>query len=109
MAYLHRDPEGGSHSRLPYQGTVVHYNGGKISNTALKVKMTTTNTIAVKIWWVITLSICSKITAGRYGKKLRYLHTKVTLNQVYAAGWLNERRECAGCSGSGKKMSAIAG
>lgn len=33
MAYLHRDPEGGSHSGLPYQGTVVPYNGGKISNT----------------------------------------------------------------------------
>jgi iron complex outermembrane receptor protein len=23
MAYLHRDPEGGSHSGLPYEGTVV--------------------------------------------------------------------------------------
>lgn len=33
MAYLHRDPQGGSHSGLPYQGTVVPYNGGKISNT----------------------------------------------------------------------------
>lgn len=69
--------------------------------------MTTTNTIAVKIWWVITLSICS-ITAGRYGKKLRYLHTKVTLNQVYAAGWLNETALNRGYSGSGEKMSAIA-
>lgn len=67
MAYLHRDPEGGSHSGLPYQGTVVPYNGGKFLTLSLKVKMTTTNTIAVKIWWVITLSICS-ITAGRYGK-----------------------------------------
>lgn len=33
MAYLHRDPEGGSHSGLPHQGTVVPYNGRKISNT----------------------------------------------------------------------------
>ncbi len=33
MAYLHRDPEGGSHSGLPYEGTVVPHAGKKISNT----------------------------------------------------------------------------
>lgn len=67
MAYLHRDPEGGSHSGLPYDGTVVPHYGQKISNTFLRARMTTTNTIAARTWWATTLSTCS-ITAGRYAK-----------------------------------------
>lgn len=40
-------------------------------------------------------------------QKLRYLHTKVELNQVYAAGWLNETELNRGYSGSDEKMNAI--
>lgn len=40
-------------------------------------------------------------------QKLRYLHTKVELNQVYAAGWLNESELNRGYSGSDEKMNAI--
>ncbi len=67
MAYLHRDPQGGSHSDCLIKARLYLITAEKFLTLSLKVKMTTTNTIAVKIWWVITLSICS-ITAGRYGK-----------------------------------------
>lgn len=40
-------------------------------------------------------------------QKLRYLHTDVELNQVYAAGWLNDTELNRGYSGSDENMSAI--
>ncbi len=38
-------------------------------------------------------------------QKLRYLHTDVELNQVYAAGWLNEAELNRGYSGSDEKKN----
>lgn len=107
MAYLHRDPEGGSHSGLPYQGTVVPYNGGKISNTFFEGEDDydkydrRENMVGYNIEHLFD-------SGWSVRQKLRYLHTKVTLNQVYAAGWLNETALNRGYSGSGEKMSAIA-
>lgn len=107
MAYLHRDPEGGSHSGLPYQGTVVPYNGGKISNTFFEGEDDydkydrRENMVGYNIEHLFD-------NGWSVRQKLRYLHTKVTLNQVYAAGWLNETALNRGYSGSGEKMSAIA-
>ncbi|HBZ5635248.1 TPA: ferrioxamine B receptor FoxA [Salmonella enterica subsp. enterica serovar Weltevreden] len=107
MAYLHRDPEGGSHSGLPYQGKVVPYNGGKISNTFFEGEDDydkydrRENMVGYNIEHLFD-------NGWSVRQKLRYLHTKVTLNQVYAAGWLNETALNRGYSGSGEKMSAIA-
>lgn len=107
MAYLHRDPQGGSHSGLPYQGTVVPYNGGKISNTFFEGEDDydkydrRENMVGYNIEHLFD-------NGWSVRQKLRYLHTKVTLNQVYAAGWLNETALNRGYSGSGEKMSAIA-
>ncbi|EKL0722400.1 ferrioxamine B receptor FoxA [Citrobacter freundii] len=106
MAYLHRDPEGGSHSGLPYDGTVVPHYGQKISNTFYEGENDydkydrRENMVGYNIEHMFD-------SGWSVRQKLRYLHTDVELNQVYAAGWLNETELNRGYSGSDEKMSAI--
>ena len=106
MAYLHRDPEGGSHSGLPYGGTVVPHYGQKISNTFYEGEDDydkydrRENMVGYNIEHMFD-------SGWSVRQKLRYLHTDVELNQVYAAGWLNETELNRGYSGSDEKMSAI--
>ncbi len=106
MAYLHRDPEGGSHSGLPYDGTVVPHYGQKISNTFYEGEDDydkydrRENMVGYNIEHLFD-------SGWSVRQKLRYLHTDVELNQVYAAGWLNETELNRGYSGSDEKMSAI--
>ena len=106
MAYLHRDPEGGSHSGLPYDGTVVPHYGQKISNTFYEGEDDydkydrRENMVGYNIEHLFD-------NGWSVRQKLRYLHTDIELNQVYAAGWLNETELNRGYSGSDEKMSAI--
>ncbi len=106
MAYLHRDPEGGSHSGLPYDGTVVPHYGQKISNTFYEGEDDydkydrRENMVGYNIEHMFD-------SGWSVRQKLRYLHTDVELNQVYAAGWLNETELNRSYSGSDEKMSAI--
>ncbi|MRI62298.1 ferrioxamine B receptor FoxA, partial [Enterococcus faecalis] len=99
MAYLHRDPEGGSHSGLPYDGTVVPHNGKKITNTFFEGEDDydkydrRENMVGYNIEHMFD-------SGWTVRQKLRYLHTKVELNQVYAAGWLNDTELNRGYSGS---------
>lgn len=106
MAYLHRDPEGGSHSGLPYDGTVVPHYGQNISNTFYEGEDDydkydrRENMVGYNIEHLFD-------NGWSVRQKLRYLHTDVELNQVYAAGWLNETELNRGYSGSDENMSAI--
>ncbi len=80
MAYLHRDPEGGSHSGLPYEGTVVPHSGKKISNTFFEGEDDydkydrRENMVGYNIEHLFD-------SGWSVRQKLRYLHTKVELNQ----------------------------
>ncbi len=106
MAYLHRDPEGGSHSGLPYDGTVVPHYGNKVANTFFEGEDDydkydrRENMVGYNIEHMFN-------NGWSVRQKLRYLHTKVNLNQVYAADWLNETELNRGYSGSDEKMNAI--
>lgn len=106
MAYLHRDPEGGSHSGLPYEGTVVPHYGKKIANTFFEGEDDydkydrRENMVGYNFEHLFD-------NGWSVRQKLRYLHTKVELNQVYAAGWLNKTELNRGYSGSDEKMNAI--
>lgn len=106
MAYLHRDPEGGSHSGLPYEGTVMPHYGKKIANTFFEGEDDydkydrRENMVGYNFEHLFD-------NGWSVRQKLRYLHTKVELNQVYAAGWLNETELNRGYSGSDEKMNAI--
>ncbi|WP_299996777.1 TonB-dependent siderophore receptor [uncultured Cedecea sp.] len=106
MAYLHRDPEGGSHSGLPYEGTVVPYNGKKISNTFYEGEpgFDKYNRQENMVGYDIEHQFDSGWSVRQ---KVRYLNTKVELNQVYAAGWANASQLNRGYSGSEEQMNAI--
>ena len=106
MAYLHRDPEGGSHSGLPYEGTVVSHAGRKISNTFYEGEDDYDKYDRRED--MVGYNVEHAFESGwSVRQKLRYLHTKVNLNQVYAAGWLNDSELNRGYSGSDEKMNAI--
>ncbi|MCG8707661.1 TonB-dependent siderophore receptor [Brenneria sp. 4F2] len=86
MAYLHRDPEGGSHSGLPYEGTVTAHNGRKISNTFYEGEENDEKYDRKQN--LIGYNFEQGFDNGwAVRQKLRYLHTKVHLDQVYAYGW----------------------
>ncbi|MGK9175923.1 ferrioxamine B receptor FoxA [Yokenella regensburgei] len=106
MAYLHRDPEGGSHSGLPYEGTVVPHAGKKISNTFFEGEDDYDNYDRREN--MVGYNVEHAFESGwSVRQKLRYLQTKVNLNQVYAAGWLNDTELNRGYSGSDEKMNAL--
>ncbi len=106
MAYLHRDPEGGSHSGLPYEGTVTSHAGRKISNTFFEGEDDYDKYDRREN--MVGYNVEHAFDSGwSVRQKLRYLHTKVDLNQVYAAGWLNDTELNRGYSGSDESMSAI--
>ncbi|KDE37002.1 ferrioxamine B receptor [Kosakonia radicincitans UMEnt01/12] len=106
MAYLHRDPEGGSHSGLPYEGTVTPHAGRKISNTFFEGEDDYDKYDRREN--MVGYNIEHAFDSGwSVRQKLRYLHTKVNLNQVYAAGWLNDTELNRGYSGSDESLSAI--
>jgi len=106
MAYLHRDPEGGSHSGLPYEGTVVPHNGQKISNTFYEGESDYDKYNRQEN--MVGYDIEHQFDSGwSVRQKVRYLHTKVELNQVYASGWANETELNRGYSGSEEQMNAI--
>ncbi|PWC15444.1 TonB-dependent siderophore receptor [Brenneria roseae subsp. roseae] len=106
MAYLHRDPEGGSHSGLPYEGTVIAHNGQKISNHFYEGEENyekydrKQNMVGYNFehgfdnGWTVR-------------QKLRYLHTKVHLDQVYAYGWSTGNTLNRYYSGSRESLSAL--
>ncbi|AMO50725.1 TonB-dependent siderophore receptor [Enterobacter sp. FY-07] len=106
MAYLHRDPEGGSHSGLPYEGTVVSHAGQKISNTFFEGedKYDKYDRRENMVGYNVEHAFDSGWSVRQ---KLRYLRTNVDLNQVYAAGWLNDSELNRGYSGSDESLSAI--
>lgn len=106
MAYLHRDPEGGSHSGLPYEGTVVPHAGKKISNTFFEGEddYDKYDRRENMVGYNFEHAFDSDWSVRQ---KLRYLRTKVDLNQVYAAGWLNDTDLNRGYSGSDESLSAV--
>ncbi|RCX02870.1 MULTISPECIES: TonB-dependent siderophore receptor [Kosakonia] len=106
MAYLHRDPEGGSHSGLPYEGTVVPHAGKKISNTFFEGEDDYDNYDRREN--MVGYNVEHAFDSGwSVRQKLRYLHTTVDLNQVYASGWLNDSELKRGYSGSDESLSAV--
>ena len=106
MAYIHRDPQGGSHSGMPYEGTVVDHAGEKISNNFSESERAHEKYDRREN--MVGYSIEHAFDSGWSARqKLRYLHTDVTLNQVYASGWENNTDLKRGYAGSDESLSAI--
>ncbi|MBJ7223459.1 MULTISPECIES: ferrioxamine B receptor FoxA [unclassified Brenneria] len=106
LAYLHRDPEGGSHSGLPYEGTVIAHNGRKIPNTFYEGEENYEKYDRKQN--MVGYNIEHGFDNGwSVRQKARYLRTKVHLDQVYAYGWSSGDSLYRYYSGAREKLSAV--
>lgn len=86
MAYLHRDPEGGSHSGVPYEGSVVPHNGRYISNGFYDGEKNVEKYDRRQN--MVGYNIEHNFDSGwSVRQKVRYLQSRVHLDQVYGYGW----------------------
>ncbi|MBB3191755.1 TonB-dependent siderophore receptor [Halomonas cerina] len=88
-AYLHKDPEGGYHSGLPFEGTVVDHAGRRIANTFFEGEedFDTFERDQYMVGYELEHRFHDTLT-GR--QKLRYTDADVELEQVYAFGWASD-------------------
>lgn len=106
MAYLHRDPEGGSHAGLPYEGTVVPHNGRYLSNTFYEGEKDYEKYDRRQT--MVGYNIEHSFDNGwAVRQKVRYLESRVHLDQVYAYGWVGTSDELTRYyQGSREKLKA---
>ncbi|ACS84269.1 ferrioxamine B receptor FoxA [Musicola paradisiaca] len=106
MAYFQHDPDGGSHSGLPYEGTVVEHNGQKISNTFYEGEENDEKFDRRQTMLGYNLEHRFD-NSWSVRQKLRYLNSHVTLNQVYAYGWSSGNTLNRYYSGGEESLSAV--
>jgi len=89
MAYLQKDPEGGYHSGLPYEGTVNSRNGIKLGNNFYEGDddYDTFERTERMLGYDFEHRFSDNLIARQ---KLRYLSSDVELEQVYAYGWASD-------------------
>nr|CDQ34437.1 Ferric hydroxamate uptake [Virgibacillus halodenitrificans] len=86
MAYLQKDPEGGYHSGVPYEGAVESHNGQKISNNFFDGEDDYDKFERTQRMFGYSLEHRFN-DAWTARQKVRYLNSDTTLNQVYGYGW----------------------
>ncbi|WP_136069352.1 TonB-dependent siderophore receptor [Modicisalibacter radicis] len=86
MAYLQKDPEGGYHSGVPYEGAVDSHNGRKIDNGFFDGEDDYDKFERTQRMFGYSLEHrFSDALVAR--QKVRYLNADVELDQVYGYGW----------------------
>ncbi|WP_251978758.1 TonB-dependent siderophore receptor [Salinicola avicenniae] len=92
MAYLQKDPEGGYHSGVPYEGAVSSHNGQHIDNDFFDGEDDYDKFERTQRMFGYDLEhrFSDDITARQ---KLRYLNSDVELNQVYQYGWVGNSND----------------
>lgn len=105
MAYLHDEPEGGYHSGLPYEGTVVDYNGRRISNNFFEGEddYDKFDRSQQLFGYALEHHFNDRWT---FRQKARHLSSEVENQQVYAYGWANENELTRYYSGGEEDLSA---
>ncbi|MGM0783095.1 MAG: TonB-dependent siderophore receptor [Pseudomonadota bacterium] len=88
-AYLQKDPEGGYHAGLPYEGSVVDRNGRRIDNTFFEGEDDHDDFERTQrmFGYEFEHRFNDSLTARQ---RLRYLNSDVDHQQVYATGWASE-------------------
>lgn len=86
MAYLQKDPEGGYHSGVPYEGAVDSHNGQKIDSEFFDGEddYDTFQRTQRMFGYSFEHRFSDDLVARQ---KVRYLNADVELNQVYGYGW----------------------
>lgn len=106
LAYLQRDPEGGYHSGLPYEGTVVSRNGQKIDNTFFEGEPD--YDLFRRDMAMVGYDLEHRINRNWSAlQKARYLDSDVELKQVYAFGWASDTELNRYYSGGDEDLQAV--
>ncbi|WP_104205366.1 TonB-dependent siderophore receptor [Billgrantia saliphila] len=85
-AYLQKDPEGGYHAGLPYEGTVIDRNGQRIANDFFEGEDEYDK--YERTQRMLGYELEHRFADAWTGRqRLNYLNSDVELNQVYAYGW----------------------
>lgn len=106
MAYIQREPEGGYHSGLPYEGTVVPYEGRTLSRSFFEgesdyEKFRRNQTMLA---YGLEHNFSDAVT---FRQNAQYMKSDVTLNQVYAYGWASPTELYRYYSGSDEDLRAF--
>ncbi|MGQ0333887.1 TonB-dependent siderophore receptor [Halomonas elongata] len=88
-AYLQKDPEGGYHSGLPYEGTIEDHAGRRLSNTFFEGEEDFENFEREQRMFGYALEHRFN-DALTFRQHARYLNADVTMDQVYAYGWASD-------------------
>lgn len=106
LAYLQRDPEGGYHSGLPYEGTVESRNGQKIDNTFFEGEPD--YDLFRRDMTMVGYDLEHRINRNWSAlQKARYLDSDVELKQVYAYGWASATELNRYYSGGDEDLQAL--
>ncbi|EPC02197.1 hypothetical protein L861_15930 [Litchfieldella anticariensis FP35 = DSM 16096] len=107
QAYLQKDPEGGSHSGLPAEGTLFPRNGRKISRHFFEGEpdFETFDRSQVMLGYQLEHTFNDTWSARQ---NFRYLNAEVELDQVYAYGWASETELNRYYSGADETLDAYA-
>ncbi|MDF0751475.1 TonB-dependent siderophore receptor [Marinobacter sp. 71-i] len=106
LAYLQRDPEGGYHSGLPYEGTVESRNGQKIDNTFFEGEPD--YDLFRRDMTMVGYDLEHRINNNWSAlQKARYLDSDVELKQVYAYGWATDTELLRYYSGGDEDLQAV--
>ncbi|MEX0603237.1 MAG: TonB-dependent siderophore receptor [Marinobacter sp.] len=106
LAYLQRDPEGGYHSGLPYDGTVESRNGRKIDNTFFEGEPD--YDLFRRDMTMVGYDLDHRFNnTWSARQKVRYLESDVKLQQVYAFGWATDTELNRYYSGGDEDLEAI--
>ncbi|MGB6240932.1 MAG: TonB-dependent siderophore receptor [Castellaniella sp.] len=106
-AYVQREPEGGYHSGLPYEGTVVPHEGRTISRSFFEGERDYDKYRRNQTLLSYALEHNVNDTAT-FRQNAQYLKSSVTLNQVYAYGWASPTELYRYYSGSKEDLHAFA-
>ncbi|WP_199269460.1 TonB-dependent siderophore receptor [Cobetia sp. L2A1] len=105
MGYFQKDPEGGYHSGLPYEGTVTSHNGIKLGSDFYEgdedyEEFSRTERM---VGYDFEHRFNDDVTARQ---KFRYLSSDVSLEQVYAYGWASDTELTRYYSGGEESLRA---
>jgi iron complex outermembrane recepter protein len=105
QAYLQKDPEGGYHSGLPYEGTVESRNGIEIDNEFFEGEEDheTFERTQRQFGYEFAHRFNDDLT---FRQRARYLESDVELEQVYAYGWASESELTRYYSGGEEDLQA---
>lgn len=108
LAYLQRDPEGGYHNGLPYEGTVVPRNGREIDNTFFdgEPDYEQFSRDMAMVGYDLEHQLNSQWSVTQ---KFRHLSSDVAIQQVYASGWASgsSTELLRGYSGGEENLEAV--